>query len=84
MISSGEDLDAFFTSIVEAQSTNVDGISGATTESAAIKDAITLAIMSGAIAGRSKAPKQNRNFRYGDSSQVTSSIAWFASPCSKS
>ena len=51
MISSGEDLDAFFTSIVEAQSTNVDGISGATTESAAIKDAIALAIMSGAIAG---------------------------------
>ena len=51
MLSTDEQLSTFFESVVAAQSADVDGISGATTESSALKDAIVLAIMSGAIGG---------------------------------
>ncbi len=51
MLSNDDQLAQFFQSVVDTQSTSVDGISGATTESSALKDAITLAVMSGAIAG---------------------------------
>lgn len=46
MVSTDEALDAYFASVLEAQSTEVDGISGATTETTALKEAITLAILS--------------------------------------
>ena len=46
MISSDEQLTEYFNSILEAQSTNVDGISGATTETKALKEAIRNAVLS--------------------------------------
>lgn len=40
VISSEETIDAFFAAIIDAQSPDVDGISGATTESNALRDAV--------------------------------------------
>ena len=46
MISSEEQLSSFFSSIIETQSMEVDGISGATVETTALRTAIGLAIAS--------------------------------------
>lgn len=45
MIGTDEQLNEYFTSIIAAQSMNVDGISGATTETKAIKEAIANALL---------------------------------------
>ena len=51
MISTDEQLETYFGSVIDAQSTEVDGISGATTEMTALKEAITLAIASAVAVG---------------------------------
>ena len=48
VISDDEAISAFFSAVTEAQSTDVDGISGATTETNALKEAITLALAAAA------------------------------------
>ena len=51
MISTDEQLETYFGSVIDAQSTEVDGISGATTETTALKEAIALAIASAIAVG---------------------------------
>lgn len=46
MISTDEQLAAFLDAVVEAQSPEVDGISGATTETTALRTAIGMALAS--------------------------------------
>ena len=48
VISSEDDINAFFAAVVAGQSTDVDTISGATTETNALKDAIALALSAAA------------------------------------
>lgn len=48
MVSTDEMLQGYFDAVVESQSPNVDGITGATTEAAALKEAISLALLSAA------------------------------------